>query len=121
LGFSHPDKLQKELTSTQISEWEAYDKIDPIGEWRADYRMSVLASLVMNIAIKTHGKRGTKTTEFMDFFPIWDEEQRKQKEKGQTIAEMKNALQGIASHFKNKFKKGTHDTRPPASLRDKKK
>ena len=57
----------------------------------------------------------------MDFMPIWDEEQRTQKEKGQTLEEMKNALKGIASAFKDRNKKKERSIRTPTKLRDKKK
>jgi hypothetical protein len=62
------------LTSKQLSEWEAYDRLDPIGTWREDFRMAYLSSLITNLVISVHGKSGAKTTSPIDFLPDWDEQ-----------------------------------------------
>ena len=80
-----------------MSEWEAYDRIDPIGTWREDFRMAFLSSLITNLTISVHGKKGTKMTNVMDFLPIWDIQADKPKEvKIQSIEEMKKVFQEIA-------------------------
>jgi hypothetical protein len=84
------------LTSRQLSEWEAYDRIDPTGEWREDFRMAYLASLVTNLTISVHGKKGAKHTEVTDFMPDWSGEKLHEPKK-QSAEEMKEMLLGIAA------------------------
>ena len=98
------------MSSWQISEWEAYDKIDPIGTWREDFRMAYLSSLITNLVISVHGKKGAKTTTPIDFMPDWTGEGKEPKK--QSTEEMKQILLGIAS-AQNKKVKGID--RPPVS------
>jgi len=104
--------LLKELTSTQLAEWEAYDKIDPIGEWRSDFRISYLTWIVTNLAIQIHGKKGAEQTKIDDFILKWDAGEKE--EKVQTVEDMRNVLLGIAARqnkSQNKVKRP-----PPKSL-----
>jgi len=87
--------LLDELTSTQLSEWIAYDKIDPLGDWREDYRFSFLSSLITNLAIRTHGEKGAKLTTVEDFMFVWDPAEMEDK-KEQGIEEMKKLLLSFA-------------------------
>jgi hypothetical protein len=98
------------LTGWQISEWEAYDKIDPIGSWREDFRMAFLSSLITNLVISVHGKKGAKTTSPVDFMPNWTGEEKEPKR--QSTEEMKQILLGIAS-TQNKRVRGLD--KPPVS------
>lgn len=75
------------LTSEQVSEWEAYDRLDPIGEWREDFRMASLQTTIFNLALQIHGKKGAKLAEVKDFLPEWDSEGKVPKV--QTMEEMK--------------------------------
>lgn len=88
------------LTITQLEEWEAYDKIDPIGSWREDFRMAYLASTITNLTISVHGKQNAKMTAPSEFMPEWvgEEEPRIQ-----SVEEMKEIVLGI-SKFINKKK-----------------
>jgi len=91
--------LLDKLTSSQLSEWEAYDKLDPIGTWRIDFNMAYLACVITNIAQSVHGKKGaSKQTTPMDFMPQWDSEGKQE----QTVEEQKQILLDIFSHFKKK-------------------
>jgi len=83
-----------ELTSEQLSEWEAMDRIDPIGSWRDDFRMSYIASLITNLFIRTHGRRGAKLTEVKDFILDWDKGFGR---KAQSMEEMKQVLLSLAN------------------------
>jgi hypothetical protein len=87
------------LTSSQLSEWEAYDRIDPIGSWRDDFRMAYLASVMTNLTIGVHGKKGTKQTPLIDFMPDWDITAPKEVKK-QSIEDMKRAFKDIMSSQK---------------------
>ena len=86
-----------QLTSRQISEWEAYDRIDPIGSWRDDFRIAKVESLITNIVQQLYAKKGSKpvTTTVVDFMPDWDNS-RDTEPKKQSVDEMKNILLGLA-------------------------
>lgn len=85
-----------ELTSIQLSEWEAYDRLDPIGGWRSDFRIASLISIIVNIARSVWGKEGIKMSVPLDFMPEWDKEIELET-KQQTVEEMKQILLSIAS------------------------
>ena len=91
------------MTSEQLSEWEAYDKLDPIGTWREDFRMAYLASLITNIARSVHGKQGTTMTTLEDFMPDWAGERKEVEPKKQSVDEMKQLLLSIASNQNKKL------------------
>jgi hypothetical protein len=61
------------LSSRQISEWEAVDKIDPIGKWRDDYNFAALEALIMSVVLQLYGKKGRthKQLHPADFIPDW--------------------------------------------------
>jgi len=108
------------LTSAQLSEWEAYDKIDPIGTWREDYRIAVLDSLIVNIVSKLYAKKGHTPKEVlpMDFMPNWTGDKRI--EKKQSVQDMKQVLMSIAKAAKQKEEQEAKDKVknkiPPHSL-----
>lgn len=96
------------LTSEQLAEWEAYHRLEPIGNERIEFSFAVLASVITNIAIAAFGRKGTKQTSPMDFMPVWDEALRKKQEpkvKKQSIEEMKAILQSIAAVYGKPKKK----------------
>jgi len=94
------------LTSSQISEWEVYDRIDPIGGVKDDFRMAFLAHLMVNISRSVHGKRGTKMSGIKEFMPNW-EKGTIGEAKAQTIEEMKQVLLAMASKsYKNMLTNG---------------
>ena len=68
----HPDYLLDALTSKQISEWEAYDRLDPIGTWREDFRMAFLATMNNKFNDKCTWEERYKATDLKDFMPVWD-------------------------------------------------
>lgn len=74
--------MNEQLTARQLIEWEVYDRIDPIGEHRGDFRMAVLASTLMNIALSAFGggkgKPKPKFTSATDFIPKWGEKEKKE-------------------------------------------
>jgi len=109
------------ITSEQLAEWEAFDRIDPIGSWREDYRMSVLASLIVNIVSKLYAKKGHTPKEVtpMDFMPNWTGEKRI--ERKQSVADMKQVLYAIASAANKKEQQDKVDKerskRPPMAFK----
>ena len=94
--------LLDHLTSAQLSEWEAYDRLDPVGTWREDFRMANIICYIVNTARSIHGKKGIKMTTPIDFMPQWDEEGERDTVKTQSVEEMKQILLGLG---KMKFKK----------------
>lgn len=56
------------LTSSQLSEWEAYDRIDPLASWREDYNFASLKALICNMM----GSKDGKTLTPLDMMPEWD-------------------------------------------------
>jgi hypothetical protein len=101
-----------QLTSKQISEWEAVDRIDPIGEWRNDFRIAKLESLITNIVQQLYAKKGVtpKLTTPLDFMVDWSGEAKVQEPKKQSVEEMKQLLLGIA---KSQNKKVGVQRKPP--------
>jgi len=103
------------LTSFQISEWEAYDRVDPIGEWRADFRHAQLRSMITNITRTLYPKKGEepKMTVPLDFMPDWIGSDKEETElTGQSIAEQKRVLMGIAGDQKRRVRKGNINLKP---------
>lgn len=56
------------MSARELSEWMAYDRIDPFGEERGDLRAGILASLLANI----NRDRKKKSDPFspLDFMPV---------------------------------------------------
>ena len=93
-----------QLTSVQLSEWEAYDRLDPIGTWRDDFRTALLASIVTNVAMGMAGVKG-KMTKPLDFMPNWNGEEVETAVTAQTPDDILNVFKNIIS-VQNKKKKG---------------
>lgn len=103
LGYSHPDNLLAELTSEQVSEWEAYFRLDPFSEDKEDLRFGSLCSFIVNIARSVWCKKGTKMTTATDFIPKWNIDlDLEEKPKKQTVKEMKRILMTIANIHRRK-------------------
>jgi formiminotetrahydrofolate cyclodeaminase len=61
--------MLEEMSSSEVADWMAYERLEPWGEERADLRTGILASLVANV---TRGKdqKPYGPAEFMpDFEP----------------------------------------------------
>lgn len=111
MGYSHPDYLLADLTAFQLAEWEAFDSLDPIGSFRADYRMAQICSTNTNIAIQVNkGKKAVKLTTPLEFMPDYDGKLREQRNKTQSVEEMKQILLGIANAQNKKVTKA--NTKP---------
>jgi hypothetical protein len=88
------------ITSSQLSEWEVFDRLEPLGAWREDYRMAYLAMTMVNIARQVYDKHPRMTT-VEDHMPSWNREYKEE----QSVEEMKIALSMIARAFKDKPEK----------------
>ena len=82
----------------QISEWEAYDRLDPIGEWRDDFRMAKIESLLVNITNALYHKEHEQpaVTKPIDFMVRWGEETEEVEPNQQSAEEMKKIFMEIA-------------------------
>lgn len=106
LGYPHPDYLLQDLTAYQLAEWEAFNQLDPIGSFRADYRMASICANETNVAIKINStKKNPKLVRPIDFMPDWDGSIGKEKNKKQSVEEMKAFLLGMASSQNAKVKR----------------
>lgn len=47
LGLTVRELLAR-IDGRELAEWEAYAQIEPWGEWRADYRAALVASVIAN-------------------------------------------------------------------------
>jgi len=117
--------LLDELTSRQLSEWEAYDRLDPIGEWRADFRMTYL---VTNILRALYGKEGVEMVVPLDFMPKWDEDESDEKtdiikswsvrgwveRKRQTVEEMKQVVLSMKKQQDKRGERKRRINKPPS-------
>ena len=99
-----------ELTSSQLSEWEAYNRLDPIGTWRDDFRMAFLAMTMTNLTIDVHGKKGAQHVSMEDFIPNWDATAPAEV-KRQTVEEMKKVFKDIVQSQNKKM--GIQPRKPP--------
>jgi len=100
------------LTSEQISEWEAFNNIEPIGDFRYDYHAAAIQSTIVNIGNcvvpRKRGSPAPKMTAPTDYMPEWyqDEDNRKDIEpKKQSISQMKEILLGWVGNKKGRKKK----------------
>jgi len=113
-----------ELTSVQLSEWEAYDTLDPVGKWRDDYHAAFIISEVTNIVKDLHGEKGAKRSTPSEFMPKWNNEDAKKEikkrgkdpSKSQSVDEMKQFMTAFAS-AQNKFVHKTRTTPPHKKAR----
>lgn len=97
----------EQLTSTQLGEWEACDKLDPIGTWRDDYRIAALSALIMNIVnvlFHEKGKAKPKLVNPLDYMPKWIGESDKKEVKEQSVEEMKVIFRNIEKYQNKEVK-----------------
>lgn len=107
-----------QITSKQLSEWEAFDRIDPIGSWRDDFRLAKIESLITNIVTSLYSKKGNSPvmTTPLDFMVDWSGEEKPGKTKEQIIEEQKQILLSFA---KSQNKRVQNDKRKPAIKKQK--
>lgn len=75
--------MLEEITSRELSEWMAYNEIEPFGEDREDLRMGIIASTIANVN-RASGKKPYKPQDFMPVFKIGTETEA---EAGRRLAE----------------------------------
>lgn len=85
LGVPHPDYLVEVLDARQLSEWEAFLSLEPLGEERADLRMANQMTLIANI--HRDSKRKTSPYGLKDFLFDFEGREEKREEDPQKLAE----------------------------------
>lgn len=97
MGYEHPDYLLEKLKSTQISEWEAYNTLDPIGKWRDDFHMAALLAKMENLVKDIYSKDRNRASP-IDFMPEWGMGEQEKEPKMQSVEEQKRILLEIAGN-----------------------
>lgn len=62
--------LSARMSAAELDEWVAFYRLEPFGEWRADYRAGIVASTVFNI---NRGK-DVEARNPADFMPLIERE-----------------------------------------------
>lgn len=83
-------RAQQEISAAEFSEWLAYEKLNPIGEQRADLRAGIIASVVASVF-------GRKTYKPADFMPDFGKEERIENQ----MAALKSILTARGVEFKS--------------------
>lgn len=60
-------EAQDRVSAREFSEWMAYYRLEPFGEFRADYRMGILASITTN----QWKEKGDTAARPEDFLPVF--------------------------------------------------
>lgn len=84
-------------------EWEVYDELDPVGEWRSDYRAAIMLSTEVNNVRSVWGKKGARMSTPLEFFKkyfLFAEEAAGRDP--QTVEEMKAVLFEIGRRYGKK-------------------
>lgn len=90
------------MTAGQLAEWEAYDRLEPIGGYRQDYMIGSVIKIVLELAQAVYGRKGrTLSCTPWDFVP-WRPDVEQAQVKRQSVEEMRQVLQMLA---KKKVKK----------------
>ena len=94
-----------------MSEWAAYDRIDPVGEWRNDFRFADLEALIINSLKMLYSEKGkmVELVQVKDLMPKWGVT-KKPEAKRQNIEGMKAMFNEISKITGNpiKTKKNEH-------------
>ena len=69
--------MMRDMSYPLLLQWIAYDRLDPIGEARADLRTGIIASTIANV----HRSQGKAPYKPVDFIPKFESQE-------QTPAEM---------------------------------
>lgn len=95
----------EQLTARQLAEWEAFYTINPSESQKEDIRFSFGLSTIANLLIRAHFTKGAKLYDSEDFLINWVEGKtvkQEEKEKTQSVEDMKNFLLSFAkTHNRN--------------------
>jgi len=89
------------MSSTELTYWKAWWRIEPWGEYRADLRAGSVAAPLLNIQLARNADKYKASDWLMEF----------EKPKPQTPDEMKSALRSLAAAGRKKHGKKRKATR----------
>ena len=101
-------RAQREIDSAEFAEWMAYDRLDPIGQWRDDLRMAILASTIANamdglgqLVIGVAGGHPSPRQPFTieDFLPSFDHQPLTPDDEDDAIAQQEAFFEGFTRTF----------------------
>lgn len=78
------------MSAKELIEWQAYEMLEPFGEWRADLRMGIICQTMASLWADTKGKKITP----QNFMPEFDRPPKKFKH--QSPDEIKAVFRQIA-------------------------
>ena len=86
------NELLQRCDSRELSEWQAFDAVDPIGHQRTDYSVAMLMCMYAN-GNRQRGSKAHTVQEFMPFLPEKTEEEKAEESMAefQHFADMFNA------------------------------
>lgn len=61
-------ELHVRMSGAEFDEWQAFAKLEPFGEWRADYRAGLQAAVTYNM----NRARDAEPRSALDFMPLLD-------------------------------------------------
>lgn len=71
-------RCMREVDSAEFAEWMAFAAWEPFGPEREDQRAGMIAALIANV--NRDSSKRSEPYEVEDFFPRYDEEQRRQEQ-----------------------------------------
>lgn len=77
------------MSALEFAEWQAYYRLEPFGEERADLRSAIVAKTIADV----NTPRGSPRAELADFMPVFDREPQTPDEQ-LALVEMVNRLFG---------------------------
>lgn len=90
-------ELERRVDAREMREWMAFDRVEPFGDWRADWRLAQLTAPVAN-ALRGKGAPRFSSTDF-----IWKAPGPK---KPMDWRAMRSVFAGIAALFQAKSSAG---------------
>ena len=94
-----------------MAEWEAYDRIDPVGDGRTDLHFAVLMSQITNLFIGAYGKKGAKLAKPEDYVIDWTGGEQEKDKVQQSVDDLKAFMLGFAKKHNEKLKKSENHKR----------
>lgn len=96
LGRVNVDAMLRSLTAKQFVEWEAYARLEPFSEMRADWRAASIRQMIHNVAVEEKNQKDIE-----HFLLKWKEEENKPK---QTWQQKKSIAYAICAAYEAKGK-----------------
>ena len=93
LGYPHPDYLLPLLTSKQYGDWEAFYRVSPFGDRRADRRAAGVMAMVAN-RHRGPKEKPYQVEAFMPFEPETPQPEQTEEEISQQLKAAFSSLKG---------------------------